>query len=165
MEGRLAMIIFPGPQSMRAYMRGAEISGVMADHLRQLGFGARPQTMRILMCCISRSSPGRARRALADRRTGAQSLCRAPLQISGNDHRPAALEVDKPIDSVCSNFAKAVSNAPGSVLRRHPLGDKVMFNGYEMWKIDAERCTRYRLTNQRGAACGRCMKTCPLNKG
>ena len=39
-----------------------------------------------------------------------------------------------------------------------------MFNGYEMWKIDAERCTRYRVTNQRGLACGRCMKTCPLNK-
>ena len=39
-----------------------------------------------------------------------------------------------------------------------------MFNGYEMWKPDVERCTRYRLTNQRGLACGRCMKTCPLNK-
>ena len=39
-----------------------------------------------------------------------------------------------------------------------------MFNGYEMWKPDVERCTRYRLTNQKGLACGRCMKTCPLNK-
>ena len=33
-----------------------------------------------------------------------------------------------------------------------------------MWKLDAKRCARYRLTNQRGLACGRCMKTCPLNK-
>ena len=39
-----------------------------------------------------------------------------------------------------------------------------MFNGYEMWKPDVERCTRYRLTNPKGTACGRCMKTCPLNK-
>jgi len=39
-----------------------------------------------------------------------------------------------------------------------------MFNGYEMWKPDVERCTRYRLTNSKGSACGRCMKTCPLNK-
>ncbi len=39
-----------------------------------------------------------------------------------------------------------------------------MFNGYEMWKPDVERCTRYRLTNARGAACGRCMKTCPYNQ-
>ncbi|MBT58329.1 MAG: hypothetical protein CL393_02195 [Acidiferrobacteraceae bacterium] len=39
-----------------------------------------------------------------------------------------------------------------------------MFNGYEMWKPDVDRCARYRLTNSRGSACGRCMKTCPLNK-
>ncbi len=39
-----------------------------------------------------------------------------------------------------------------------------MFNGYEIWKPDVERCTRYRVTNQKGSACGRCMKTCPLNK-
>ena len=44
------------------------------------------------------------------------------------------------------------------------FGGKVMFNGYEMWKPDVERCARYRLTNDRGSACGRCMKTCPLNK-
>ena len=43
-------------------------------------------------------------------------------------------------------------------------GDKVVFNGYEMWKPDVERCARYRITNQKGSACGRCMKTCPLNK-
>ena len=49
-------------------------------------------------------------------------------------------------------------------LRRYFLGDKIMFNGYEMWKPDAERCTHYRLTNAKGSACGRCMKTCPLNK-
>ena len=45
-----------------------------------------------------------------------------------------------------------------------PFGDKIMFNGYEIWKPDVERCTRYRLINPKGSACGRCMKTCPLNK-
>jgi ferredoxin len=45
-----------------------------------------------------------------------------------------------------------------------PFGDKVMFNGYEMWKPDVDRCVRYRVTNPKGSACGRCMKTCPLNK-
>jgi ferredoxin len=38
-----------------------------------------------------------------------------------------------------------------------------MFNGAEMWKPDVEKCTKYRLGNQKGAACGRCMKTCPFN--
>ncbi len=38
-----------------------------------------------------------------------------------------------------------------------------MYNGYEIWKSDAEKCARYRITNQGGAMCGRCMKTCPWN--
>jgi ferredoxin len=39
-----------------------------------------------------------------------------------------------------------------------------MFNGYEIWKPDVERCGKYRLTNMKGSACGRCMKTCPYNR-
>jgi len=73
--------------------------------------------------------------------------------------------VDKPIDFrlqyFCDNCLKCARECPCDAI---PWGNKVMFNAYEMWKIDAERCTRYRLTNSKGAACGRCMKTCPLNK-
>jgi ferredoxin len=75
------------------------------------------------------------------------------------------LVVDKPIDFglqyFCSNCLKCARECPCDAIT---WGDKVMFNGYEMWKLDAERCARYRLTNQRGLACGRCMKACPLNK-
>jgi ferredoxin len=39
-----------------------------------------------------------------------------------------------------------------------------MFNGYEIWKPDVEKCGKYRLTNMKGSACGRCMKTCPYNR-
>ena len=38
-----------------------------------------------------------------------------------------------------------------------------MYNGYEIWKSDAEKCARYRITNAAGGMCGRCMKTCPWN--
>ncbi|MGD2006897.1 MAG: hypothetical protein PVJ95_01400 [Cellvibrionales bacterium] len=38
-----------------------------------------------------------------------------------------------------------------------------MFNGYEIWKPDVEKCSRYRITNAAGSMCGRCMKTCPYN--
>ena len=38
-----------------------------------------------------------------------------------------------------------------------------MYNGYEIWKSDAEKCARYRITNAGGGMCGRCMKTCPWN--
>jgi ferredoxin len=39
-----------------------------------------------------------------------------------------------------------------------------MFNGYEIWKADIEKCTKYRVTQKRGSACGRCMKMCPWNR-
>ena len=72
---------------------------------------------------------------------------------------------DKPIDFglqyFCSNCYKCARECPCDAI---PHGEKVMFNGYEIWKPDVERCTRYRVTNPGGAACGRCMKTCPLNK-
>jgi ferredoxin len=75
------------------------------------------------------------------------------------------LQTDQPIDFglqyFCSNCLKCARECPCDAI---PFGDKVMFNGYEMWKPDVERCTRYRLTNTRGSACGRCMKTCPINK-
>ena len=38
-----------------------------------------------------------------------------------------------------------------------------MFNGYEIWKSDSQKCTTYRVGQQAGAMCGRCMKTCPWN--
>ena len=76
------------------------------------------------------------------------------------------LEADKPIDFglqyFCSNCLKCARECPCDAI---PVTNKkVMFNGYEIWKPDVERCTRYRVTNQKGSACGRCMKTCPLNK-
>jgi ferredoxin len=75
------------------------------------------------------------------------------------------LDADRPIDFglqyFCSSCRKCARECPCDAI---PWGDKVMFNGYETWKPDVERCARYRLTNQRGSACGRCMKTCPLNK-
>ncbi|MEM7080016.1 MAG: 4Fe-4S dicluster domain-containing protein, partial [Pseudomonadota bacterium] len=75
------------------------------------------------------------------------------------------LVVDQPVDfglqTFCENCRKCARECPVNAI---PFGDKVFFNGYEIWKPDVERCTRYRVTNPKGSACGRCMKTCPLNK-
>ena len=38
-----------------------------------------------------------------------------------------------------------------------------MFNGYEIWKSDSQKCASYRISTPGGAMCGRCMKTCPWN--
>ena len=46
MEGASGDDWVSGAQSMRAYMRGAQIAGIMAEHLRSLGHGARSHTNR-----------------------------------------------------------------------------------------------------------------------
>jgi ferredoxin len=75
------------------------------------------------------------------------------------------LEVDRPIDfglqDFCSQCRKCARECPCNAIT---FGPKVMFNGYEIWKADVEKCTRYRVTQKRGSACGRCMKMCPWNR-
>ena len=165
MEGASGDDFISGAQSMRAYMRGAAIAGVMADHLRALGFSSRPQTNAdsevlhiplILLAGLGELS--RIGELVLNPFVGP----RFKSVVMTTD---MPLIPDKPIDFglqyFCSNCHKCARECPCDAIT---WGDKVMFNGYEMWKLDAERCARYRITNQRGLACGRCMKTCPLNK-
>lgn len=39
-----------------------------------------------------------------------------------------------------------------------------MFNGYEKWPVQVEKCTGMRVGNQHGSGCGTCIKVCPWNK-
>ncbi len=165
MEGASGDDFISGAQSMRAYMRGALIAGVMAEHLRALGYSARAQTNAdsevlqlplILLAGLGELS--RIGELVLNPFVGP----RFKSVVLTTD---LPLVADKPIDfglqEFCSNCYKCARECPCDAIS---WGDKVMFNGYEIWKLDAERCARYRLTNQRGLACGRCMKTCPLNK-
>ena len=165
MEGASGDDFISGAQSMRAYMRGAVIAGIMAELLRDLGFSSRSQTNAdsevlqlplILLAGLGELS--RIGELVLNPFVGP----RFKSVVLTTD---MPLVPDKPIDfglqDFCSNCWKCARECPCDAIT---WGDKVMFNGYEMWKLDAERCARYRLTNQRGLACGRCMKTCPLNK-
>ena len=165
MEGASGDDWVSGSQSMRAYLRGAEIAGVMADTLRQLGFASRSQTnvdsdvlQLPLMLLAGLGELSRIGELVLNPFVGP----RLKTVVMTTD---MPLEPDKPIDFglqyFCDNCWKCARECPCDSIS---WGDKVMFNGYEMWKPDAERCARYRLTNARGSACGRCMKTCPLNK-
>jgi ferredoxin len=165
MEGASGDDWISGTQSMRAYLRGAEISGVMADTLRRLGFPARSQTnvdsdlLHIpLVLLAGLGELSRIGELVLNPFVGP----RFKSVVLTTD---MPLEPDRPIDFglqyFCDNCLKCARECPCDAIS---WGDKVMFNGYEMWKPDAERCARYRLTNARGSACGRCMKMCPLNK-
>ena len=165
MEGASGDDWISGTQSMRGYLRGAEIAGVMADLLRGQGFSSRSQTnadsdvLHIpLILWAGLGELSRIGELVLNPFVGP----RFKSVVFTTDF---PMEVDKPIDFrlqyFCDNCLKCARECPCDAI---PWGNKVMFNAYEMWKIDAERCTRYRLTNSKGAACGRCMKTCPLNK-
>jgi len=165
MEGASGDDWVSGAQSMRAYLRGAEIAGVMAEFLRSKGVPSRPQTnadsdvlQLPLVLWAGLGELSRIGELVLNPFVGP----RFKSVVLTTD---LPLEVDKPIDFglqyFCSNCLKCARECPCDAI---PFGDKTMFNGYEMWKPDVERCTRYRLTNPKGAACGRCMKTCPINK-
>jgi ferredoxin len=165
MEGASGDDWISGAQSMRSYLRGAEIAGVMAEVMRGLGHAARSQTNAdsdvlhiplVLLAGLGELS--RIGELVLNPFVG-------PRFKSVVVTTDMPLAPDKPIDfglqAFCNGCLKCARECPCDAI---PFGDKVMFNGYEMWKPDVERCTRYRLTNIKGSACGRCMKTCPINK-
>jgi ferredoxin len=165
MEGASGDDWISASQSMRAYMRGAEIAGVMAAHCRRLGFSARSHTNAhsevIHNPAIVMAGLGEVSR-IGDTLLNPFIGPRSKSVVFTTD---LPLEVDKPIDfglqDFCSQCRKCARECPCNAIT---FGPKVMFNGYEIWKADVEKCTRYRVTQSRGSACGRCMKMCPWNR-
>ncbi len=165
MEGASGDDWISGAQSMRGYLRGAEIAGIMSEFLRSSGHSARSQTnadsdvLHIpLILWAGLGELSRIGELVLNPFVGP----RFKSVVLTTD---LPMEPDQPIDFglqyFCSHCLKCARECPCSAIA---FGDKAMFNGYEIWKPDVERCTRYRLTNPKGSACGRCMKTCPLNK-
>jgi reductive dehalogenase len=152
-------------QSMRAYLRGAEIAGVMAAQCRKMGFSARTHSNAhsdvihnpaILMAGLGEVS------RIGDTLLNPFIGPRSKSVVFTTD---LPMTVDKPIDfglqDFCNRCRKCARECPCNAIT---FGDKVMFNGYEIWKADVEKCTKYRVTQARGSACGRCMKMCPWNR-
>ncbi|WP_119422369.1 4Fe-4S dicluster domain-containing protein [Desertibaculum subflavum] len=164
MEGASGDDWISGAQSMRAYMRGAEIAGVLAAHIRSLGYSARAQTnadsdvLHIpLILYAGLGEMSRIGELVLNPFVGPRFK-----SVVVTTDMPLAhdLPIDFGLQDFCRQCNKCARECPCDAI---PAGDKVMFNGYETWKPDVERCTRYRLTNIKGSACGRCMKTCPYN--
>lgn len=75
------------------------------------------------------------------------------------------LEPDKPIDFGLQDFCnhcKICAQACPS--RAISAGDKVIYNGYETWKLDEQRCASFSLLNKRGTFCGKCVHVCPWTR-
>lgn len=164
MEGASGDDWVSGAQSMRAYMRGAQIAGIMAEHIRSLGFGARSQTNRdsdvLHIPLVLHAGLGEMSR-IGELVLNPFVGPRFKSVVLTTD---MPLTPDQPVDfglqDFCGKCTKCARECPCAAI---PFGDKIMFNGYETWKPDVEKCTKYRLGNLKGSACGRCMKTCPYN--
>lgn len=164
MEGASGDDWISGAQSMRAYLRASIISNAIAAHLRRLGHPARAHSARddevVHLPLLLASGIGELSRI------GELVLNPfvGPRFKSGVVTTDLPLTADRPIDfglqDFCAKCTKCARECPCGAIR---FDEKVMFNGYEMWKPDVDRCARYRITNMRGSACGRCMKTCPYN--
>jgi reductive dehalogenase len=164
MEGASGDDWISGAQSMRAYMRAQLIGGIVGAQLRRLGFSARGHSVMdqdvLHIPLILKSGLGELSRI------GELVLNPfvGPRFKSGVITTDMPLEPDRPIDfglqDFCGKCQKCARECPCTAI---PFGDKIMFNGYEMWKPDVEKCSRYRIVNQAGSMCGRCMKTCPFN--
>ena len=165
MEGSSGDDWVSGAQSMRAYMRGALLAGVMAAHLRRLGHSSRvhsnaysellhiPAMLMAGLGELSRIGELVLNPFIGPRSKSVVFTTDLPLAID--------LPIDFGLQATCAMCMKCARECPCNAI---PFGPKVMFNGYEIWKPDVEKCGRYRLTNAKGSACGRCMKTCPYNR-
>ena len=164
MEGASGDDWISATQSMRAYLRGAQIAGVTAAWIREQGHAARAQTnidsdviQTPLVLLAGLGEMSRIGEVVLNPFIG-------PRSKSAVVTTAMPIAWDRPIDfglqDSCRKCLKCARECPcDAITYKSP----VMFNGYEQWKQDVQRCTSYRVTNQGGAACGRCMKTCPYN--
>jgi reductive dehalogenase len=151
-------------QSMRAYLRFSILGGVIANQIRRLGYPAKAHSVMDgevlqppLLLLSGLGEVSRIGEVILNPFLG-------PRLKSGAVTTTMPMEHDKPIDfglqEFCNSCNKCARECPSGAIT---AGPKLMFNGYEIWKSDSQKCTTYRVTQPGGAMCGRCMKTCPWN--
>ncbi|ASJ73759.1 2Fe-2S iron-sulfur cluster-binding protein [Granulosicoccus antarcticus] len=151
-------------QSMRAYLRFSLLGGVIAKQIRNLGYSAKAHTVMDgevlqppLMLLSGLGEVSRIGEVILNPYLG-------PRLKSGAVTTDLPMSHDLPIDfglqTFCESCNKCARECPSGAIT---AGPKLMFNGYEIWKSDSQKCTTYRITTPGGAMCGRCMKTCPWN--
>ena len=151
-------------QSMRAYLRFSLLGGVISKQIRNLGYNAKAHTVLDgdvlqppLLLLSGLGEVSRIGEVILNPYLG-------PRLKSGVVTTDLPLAHDKPIDfglqKFCESCNKCARECPSGAIT---AGPKLMFNGYEIWKSDSQKCATYRITTKGGAMCGRCMKTCPWN--
>ncbi len=153
--------------SFLSYSTSAFIACVLAEYIRRLGYPARAHHARNYQVVVP---PILLWAGLGEMcRVGDIVLnpflgIRFKAAIVTTD---LPLVIDKPIDfglqDFCSKCAKCARYCPAGSI---PFGEDVkhIYNGYEKWANDVDKCTKQRVGNKAGSSCGVCINVCPWNK-
>jgi epoxyqueuosine reductase len=153
------------PISFQAYEHLGLVAETLANYVRRLGWDASPQYGPSFVNRYSVLMPPLLLLA------GIGEVSRAGIILNpflGLGFKAAAvltdmpLVPDKPVDfglqSFCQQCRICAENCPSKAIS---TGDKVLYNGYETWKLDTRRCASLNFTNKNGTMCNRCVKSCP----
>jgi epoxyqueuosine reductase len=153
------------PISFQAYQHLGLVAETIANYVRRLGWEASAQYGPSFVNRYSVLMPPLLLAA------GIGEVSRAGIILNpflGLGYKAAAvltnmpLIPDKPIDfglqSFCQQCRICAENCPSRAIS---MGGKVMYNGYETWKLDTKRCASFNFTNKKGTMCNHCVKSCP----
>ena len=151
--------------SFMSYSASGFIACILADYIRRLGYPARAHHARDYQVAV----PPILLKA------GIGEMCRigdivlnpflGPRFKASIVTTDLPMAVDKPIDfglqDFCNKCKQCARYCPSGSIS---FGDKVLYNGYEKWPNDVEKCTKQRCGNKMGSGCGVCIAVCPWNK-
>jgi reductive dehalogenase len=153
------------PISFQAYQHLGLVAETIANYIRRLGWDASAQYGPSFVNRYSVLMPPLLLWA------GIGEVSRAGIILNpylGLGFKAAAVLTDMPIvperpidfglQRFCQTCTICAQNCPSQAI---PTGDKVMYNGYETWKLDTKRCASFNFTNKKGTMCNRCVKSCP----
>jgi reductive dehalogenase len=153
------------PISFQAYGHLALVAETMANYVRRLGWDASAQYGPSFVDKYWVLMPSLLLWA------GVGEVSRAGIILNpylGLGFKAAAILTnmplipDQPIDfglqQFCQRCRICAQNCPSHAIS---TGDKVLYNGYETWKLDTKRCASFNFTNKKGTMCNRCVKSCP----
>jgi reductive dehalogenase len=151
--------------SFVGYSTSGFIACIIADYIRRLGYPARAHHARNYQVVVP---PILLWAGLGEMSRIGDSVLNpflGPRFKAAVVTTDLPLAPDKPIDfglqDFCSRCKKCARECPSGAISS---GDKVMYNGYEHWQADIEKCTGMRVGNPKGSGCGTCVKVCPWNK-
>jgi len=153
-------------QAQLSYSNTAFIACTMANYIRRLGYPAR-----------AHFADGNSEVVIPPLLllAGIGEMCRIGTSVLnpflGSRFKAAVVTTDLPLapdksidfglQEFCQKCRRCAVECPSRAIS---MGDKVMYHGYEVWKLDIEKCTKMMTTNPNGSSCGHCIKVCPWNK-